>query len=379
MTQTTTMIGPKLIKFLDLSVKDPEESKELKDAFAHHLESGRFIISDNGDRFETEFAHLIGRKFCIGINTGTDALTIGLRLLDLPLGSKIITSPFSWVASATSILLAGLTPIFLDIGDDLQLDLNQVENYLRTNEHKVKALLIPHLHGNVSNLSHLMELRSRYGLKIVEDCAQAYGAYDTNKALAGSVGDVAAFSFNPMKVLGALGDAGALVFDEATYLNRARSLRHSGMVGSEGSISNLTWNCRLDALQSSLLLVRMRYFTRHWNRRKQVASIYNEGLSKYLKIITQDINRSNHYTYQTLAPNRDELQKYLSDQGIETRVRHNFLIPDHPIFRAEGPPIPKARELVDQSLCIPMHHHMSDNDAAFIVSQIQNFYSTCGQ
>jgi aminotransferase EvaB len=363
------------VRFLDLSVRDQDERHELEAVFAEHLISGQFIISDISNSFESVFAKKVGRKYCIGVNSGTDALTIGMRLLNLPINSKVLTSPLSWIASSTSILNAGLLPEFIDIDDSLQIDLDLVEKYLEDNTAEiVSAILIPHLHGNVSQLSRLVDIKQKYGVRIVEDCAQAYGAVDIDRRMAGQVGDIAAFSFNPMKVLGGLGDAGAVLFDDDEFLQRGKSLRHSGVCGSVGLASELATNCRLDAIQASFLNVRIRHFDKHLKRRMQVFEMYKRSLDHLLPTVTEDGSRSNHYCYQTITESRSELLDYLQVHGIEAKIRHEPVIPAHPIFSAPSTCIPLATKYVKQIIALPMHHNLSIADAQYVITMVKQFF-----
>ena len=295
-----------MIRFLDLAIDEKSEKDRLIQVFNSHLSSGRFITKDEHSEFEKKFADFINRKFCVGVNTGTDALVLALRLLNLPKGSNIITSPFSWVASATSIKLAGYNPIFLDVDEYLQLDLKVVEKFLENSGNSVKAILIPHLNGNVSDLEKLKLLKSKFDLKIIEDCAQAFSAFDENNMIAGSIGDISAFSFNPMKVLGGLGDGGAIVFDNKEFLKRAYSLRHSGMCSLDGNtMKELSGNFRIDAMHSSFLEVRLDFFKSRINKKRELAKIYLNKLPKFVIPVIQDIEKSNLYCFQVILPKKE--------------------------------------------------------------------------
>ena len=362
------------VRFLDLRVTDENERRELHDAFEGHLSSGNLILSDDGSEFESQFAASVGRGQCVGVNCGTDALLLGVRMLNLPNGGHVITSPFSWIASSTAIALNHLQPRFVDIDENLQLNLDEVERELTENSAKPVAILVPHLHGNVVDLSRLSSLRAKFGVKIIEDCAQAYGARDSAGRLAGTIGDISAFSFNPMKVLGALGDAGAIVFDDSRLVSRAKSLRHSGLAKSNSSLTELSHNCRLDALQASLLMVRLKYLNAKIARRREIFSMYQDAFSGLLRSVTLSGFSSNHYCYQTISDCRDDLKKWLEDRGVEVRIRHDFLIPDHPVFHGVDSRIPLARSLVSKTLCLPMHENLSDEQIAHVVSVTKSFF-----
>ena len=366
------------VRFLDLSVRYEDERIAIKEAIESLMDSGRFIISDVHDEFEKELACIHSRSFAVGVNSGTDALTIGLRLLNLPKGSKVLTSAFSWLASATSILLSGNQPYFVDCDESLQLDLDIVESILSRQSEPYSAILIPHLHGNVSDLERIEDIRVKYGVKIIEDCAQAFGAKDRSGRLAGTVGDVSAFSFNPMKVLGGFGDGGAILFDEPTLLERAKLLRHSGSLGSLQCGAELSTNCRLDAIQSKILFTRLRFFRKHRDHRESIYRSYDIAFKEFaplLRPITRSGENSNHYCYQIICDNRDDLIGHLNQSHIETRIRHNFIIPDLPVFeRFNSGNFPVARSLVSRSLCLPIHNNMASSDVSKVIECVSSFF-----
>jgi len=367
------------IRFLDLRITDREEREAIHSVVDAHMSSGRFIISDNGSEFESDFAAAVGRKFCVGVNSGTDALIIGLRLLNLPAGGRVITSPFSWIASSTSIELNELKPLFVDVDRSLQIDLDEVERILSGKTYdNVVAIMVPHLHGNVSDLSRLKSLREAFDVKIIEDCAQAFRAFDLNKESAGSVGDVSAFSFNAMKVLGGLGDGGAVVFDDPKLLQRARALRHSGLPPAGGDLVDLSHNCRLDLVHGGILRVRMRYLQAKIAKRRDICLSYNKALSNFLRPITSDPYLSNHYCYQTVVEKRDQLKTWLESQGIETRIRHDFLISDYPIFSELALPTPLASSLVKKTLCLPIHDKLTESEVNYVCEAVINYFDLYG-
>lgn len=364
-----------LIKFLDLSVVSPNEKRDLHSVLDSHLNTGKFILSDEGEDFEFEFSKFHNRLFGVGTNSGTDALVLAIRLLDLPASSEIATSVFSWLASGSAILLAGHRPVFIDVFDNLQVNLDLLEETVKLSNGSIKACLIPHLHGNVSSLSRLKKIREDYSVHIIEDCAQAFRSRDESDLLAGTCGDFSAFSFNPMKTLGGFGDGGILLFDNESVLEKARRLRHSGVIRSEGLATEQAYNCRLDALHASFLRVRMMYVQEKLAIRRGVAAMYMKYLPPHVKSVTDDNLRSNHYVYQVVCECRDELMSYLAKVGIETRIRHNFLITDHPVFNHHSQEFPSARKLLPKILCLPIHDKLAQEDVVYVCEHINNFYS----
>lgn len=362
------------VPFLDLRIVDPHEARDLGQALNEHLSSGRFLISDEGDPFETDLKKMIGRRYCVGVNTGTDALSIGLQVLDITPNKHVLTTPFSWLASSTSIRINKLRPWFVDVTDDLQIDLNMVEQCLSEHRNEIGAVLVPHLHGNVSLQIDLTHLINKYNVPLVEDCAQSFGASDANGRVSGSAGTIAAFSFNPMKVLGSLGDAGALLFDNSEYFERSKRLRHSGVLGATGLAEELARNCRIDALHCSFLRVKLKYYNAKIVKRREIYNYYINALPPQVRPITNYPEGSNFYVMQTICEDRDGLMNYLATKGVETRVRHEPLISAHPIFASDSRPTPNALRLSKASLCLPMHENLTSDQVEHVCQSTLDFY-----
>ena len=225
-------------------------------------------------------------------------------------------------------------------------------------------------------MQKLRYLRYNFSLRIIEDCAQSYDARDRNGILTGTLGCISCFSFNPMKVLPALGDGGMILFDDPSLVERSYRLRHSGMTGTSNSCLELSSNSRMDALQSSVLNVRLNFHKEKLMHRRMLVKKYIDDLPPFIRVVVNDVNYSNHYVMQTLVPgNRKELIDYLYLQGIETKIRHNFLISNLPPF-ANDPKLnlDVSSDLISSSLCLPLHNNMSTNDVEHICRTISNFY-----
>jgi dTDP-4-amino-4,6-dideoxygalactose transaminase len=368
------MIVRKKIRFLDLSINDDSERSELELIFRSHLDSGMFILGDNVSQFEEQFSKAIYRKHAVGVNTGTDALLLGIKALSLPAGSTVITTPFSWLASASTLCMNDLRIKFVDVGEDLNLDAEQVEQAISSD---TSAILAVHMHGNMCDMNRLKQISDKYKIKLIEDCAQSAFSHDEFGRKAGSYGHVSAFSFNPMKSLAALGDAGAIVFDDDSYLARLKGLRHSGVANDGILASELSHNCRIDSIQAGFLNVRMKYLAAKISRRRVLYNLYESLLPKEIRILKpREGCIPNHYVLQTICPKRDNLKEYLYNQGIETKIRHPFLIQDHPAikFFATGE-TPYARTILNNILCLPMHDNLTEKDVGYVANYVQQYYS----
>ena len=367
-----------MIKFLDLSITNEFERERLQDVLRQHMDSGRFIIKDEETEFEKRFKDIHGRKHAVAVKTGTDALILSLMLLDIPKDNYIITASFSWLATSSAIKLAGHNPYFVDTDDMLNMDLDQVEEVLANSELKVGAVLVPHLHGNAVDLMRLARLRDEYNIHIIEDCAQSFSAADNKKRVTGTTGCISCFSFNPMKVLPALGDGGLILFDNPKLLERAYRLRHSGMTGQNNICPELSRNFRMDMLQAAVLDIRLDFHNEKVKERRKLVRMYMEELPELIRVVIEKLEQSNHYVLQTILPgNRKQLINYLQKNDVESKIRHNFLIPDlKPFMVDKKMNLNNSRKLVEKTLCLPLHNRMDINDVKRVCSLVSNFYGT---
>src|SRR5262249_16722302 len=209
-----------------------------------------------------------------GVGSGTDALLLGLKSLGIGSGDEVITTPLSWLATGSAILLNGGTPVFCDIDETLNMDPATIEPLITS---RTKAILAVHFTGRLARMPEIMEIAERRGILVVEDGAQAFGAAVGNKPC-GSFGDVACISFNAMKILGGLGDAGIVLCDDDEVANRLNMLRHSGVADREYCLT-LSHNCRLDTLQAAVLLKRLTHYPAIVERRRKIAQFYNKELA----------------------------------------------------------------------------------------------------
>lgn len=259
---------------LDLVQQYKTIQPEIEAAVKRVLSSGRYIGGEEVKAFETEFGAYIGSPFCIACNSGTDALYLALRVLDLQPGDEVITTPFTFFATAEVVSRLGAIPVFVDIDPlTLNLDLEQVEAALTP---RTRVLLPVHLFGQPLNMGRLRELAIIHGLKVVEDCAQAIGAAWKGQKV-GSFGDLGCFSFFPTKNLGACGDGGAIVTADPDMAQRIRQLREHGSP-ERYYHSELGLNSRLDVLQAAILRIKLKSLDRWNHQRRQVAERYQTGL-----------------------------------------------------------------------------------------------------
>jgi dTDP-4-amino-4,6-dideoxygalactose transaminase len=307
------------IPILDLKPQYRSIKAEIYAAIDRVLESGAFIMGSDVKLFEQEVAEYLGVKHAIGVNSGTDALVIGLRALGIGAGDEVITTPFSFFATAESISNVGAKPVFVDINaNTFNIDASQIESQITP---RTKAIMPVHLYGRPANMGEISEIAAKYQLKIVEDCAQSFGAQYEGK-YTGSIGDVGAFSFFPSKNLGAYGDGGLIATNDDQVAELARMLRAHG---AQKKYHNevIGYNSRLDTLQAAILRVKLPYIDL-WNQgRRRVAQIYDRLLTDLQGTIAPEIvdgHVFHQYTIRLLDGNRDSVAERLKVAGISTMI-----------------------------------------------------------
>ena len=359
------------VPFLDLTVSDPIIKKELLSGVEKVLSHGRIILGPEVQEFENKIANYCGRRFSVGTNSGSVSLYFALRSIGIGRGDEVITTPLSWIATANAIALTGAKPVFVDIRDDLNINPKLIEESITKN---TKAILPVHFTGNMCDMEKINEIAHRHELIIVEDAAQAFGSKLNDKP-SGSFGHIACFSMNPMKVLNAYGEAGAIVTDDKIIFEKLTSLRYAGTINKE-DCHYPSLNGRIDTIQTAMLNVIMKYVDDKINRRRKVAKLYNQKLNDIVGIPVSDKNCfHSYYSYTITTEYRDELQQFLADNGIETKIQHPILMPYHTAYNGEFKPnIPVAEKLVKQILCLPAHENLNQEQQNYIISKLSEFF-----
>ncbi len=359
------------IPILDLKPQYQAIQDEIQTAINQVLESGQFILGPTVKQFETDVAEYLGVKHAIGVNSGTDALIIGLRAAGITSGDEVITTPFSFFATAESISMVGAKPVFVDIRPDtFNLDPTLIEAAITS---KTKAILPVHLYGNPAAMGHIMAIAAKHGLKVIEDCAQAFGAvYQGNCSscdycdqtiraqlrgqYVGAIGDVGAFSFFPTKNLGAYGDGGLITTNDDQIAELASMLR---VHGAKERYKNqmLGYNSRLDAIQAAILQVKLRYINTWNSKRRWVAQTYNQLLADVDGIQTPEIAEGHvfhQYTIRILRGDRDQVKQALADDGIGAMIYYPIPQDKLPVYLDQYSENPISNQLGQEVLSLPM-------------------------
>ena len=335
---------PAPLPFLDLTPETDELWSALNAAFKRVLRSGQFVMGPEVAAFEEEAARYLGAAHAVGVNSGTDALLIGLRALGVGPGDEVITTPFSFFATAEAISNVGAVPVFADV-DPRTFNLDPAK-VLEKITPRTRAVMPVHLYGLPAAMNELNDVAEAHGLLMLEDCAQSFGARVMGRAT-GTLGHAGAYSFYPTKNLGAYGDGGLLVTHDDATAKTARMLRDHGAVKRYHN-EVLGYNSRLDALQAALLRVKLPYIDA-WNEaRRRVAGCYNSLLERLPNVITPAL-AENHifhqYTVRLMDVDRDAVQAKLKALGVSTMVYYPVPQDRLPVYRGQHP-----RNLVSDSL-----------------------------
>lgn len=354
------------LPFVDL--RPAEDGPEVSDAISRVVSSGWYVLGRELEAFEAEFAHASGAAHAVGTGNGTDALALILRALDIGPGHEVIVPALSAAFSALAVLMVGATPVFADV-DPLSLTIDAASCGARVTP-RTRALMPVHLYGQPADMDPLMRLARQHGLAIVEDCCQAHLATWQGRPV-GTIGIAGAFSFYPTKNLGALGDAGAVVTNDAALAERIRRLRHGGQARSydhrEAGV-----NSRLDEVQAAVLRVRLEWLPRWTARRRQLAGLYRERLRGVGVEPLAEIDAGHVYhLFPIRTANRDRLRTHLLARGIETLVHYPAALTEQPAFAHTTPaPAPEAERAARTLLSLPLRPGMTADDVARVVRAV---------
>lgn len=361
-----------MIEYENLKRLNQSFEKEYKAAFAEFLNKGWYILGEEVKAFENEFARYNNSKYCIGVASGLDALTLSLNILDLPKGAEIIVPANTYIATILSIIHNGLKPVLIepDIAT-YNIDVTKIEEKITK---KTRAIIAVHLYGKVSDMKSIMGIAKKYNLKVIEDCAQSHGAKQNNKK-AGTFGDLGVFSFYPTKNLGALGDAGAIITNNQVYEKKLRQLRN---YGSSVKYHNdiIGYNSRLDELQAAFLKIKLKKIDVINSHKRSLAVMYNNLINEnFIKPKSEKNYFDVFHIYNIRHPKRDKLRDYLLRKGIKTEI--HYPVPPHKqkalkkIFQGEHFPV--SENIHQTTLSLPISYFHTEKQIELIAKTLNNF------
>jgi len=349
---------------------------EVRAAIDRCLTRGDLILRDDVEFFERSLAHSLRKRYAIGLNSGTDALWFGLKALGLSSSDEVILPGHTFVASAAAVVHAGARPVLVDVGEDMCMSVEALKGAV--NKH-TRVVMPVHLNGHCCDMPAIMDVVSdasrRFGREIfvVEDAAQALGA-KVDGRLAGTWGVFSAFSFYPAKLLGAAGDAGALVSSDLLVAEKVRLLRDHCINRYSGALVGWGFNSRLDNIQAAILNAKLRYLPRWIERRRKIAEMYFAGLEGVPDLVLPQYDSRRFFdvfqNFVVLHPRRDELEFGLAERGIETMVSWRVPFYKHPALGFGDVSLPMCERVSSMCLSLPMYPELSDSQVRLVVEAV---------
>ena len=336
------------------------------------LRSGWYILGSELENFEREFAEYLGAKFCVGVNSGLDALTLTLRALEIGAGAEVIVPANTYIATALAVTANGAVPVFVEPDDFYNLDAEKISAAVTE---KTRAIIAVHLYGQAAAMDKICAVAEKFNLQLVEDCAQSHGAKFRGK-LTGTFG-AGCFSFYPTKNLGAFGDGGAVVTDDENLARKIKMLRNYGSeIKYRNKITGV--NSRLDEIQAALLRVKLRHLDELTAERRNIARRYLAEIKNPKIILPKILSGAEHVWHQFVVrtENRDAFQKYLARENIQTVI--HYPIPPHLAECYAGlgfkrGDFPVAEKFASEVLSLPLFNGMTAAEIGYVVEILNKF------
>lgn len=361
-----------MIPFIDLSREYQRIEEDIDDAVQRVLESGYFVLGEEVESFESEFAAALESEHTVGVNSGTDALTLALDAVGVEPGDEVVTVSHSFVSTANAIVENGATPVFVDI--DPETYCMDPDLLAEAVSDETAAIVPVHLYGHPAEMNRILEIARIHDVSVVEDACQAHAARYEGE-MVGTIGDVGCFSFYPVKNLGAYGDGGALVTDDPDIATTARTARNVGQ--SEKYYHEMVGeNSRLDELQAAILREKLPHLETWNDRRCEIAEMYRGGLGDTDLVLPQSVGDIVHayHLFVVRHERRDILQDHLEDAGVGTLIHYPIPIHQQPPYRNfDHSPLPITERVTGEILSLPLSPWITDEEVETVIEKIRAF------
>ncbi len=347
--------------------------KEYDEAALRVLKSGWYILGNEVKSFEEEFKNHLGAKYCVGLNSGLDALILAIRALGIGEGDEVIVQANTYIATVLGITENGATPVYVEPDEYFNIDASKIEEKITS---KTKAIMVVHLYGQASNMGKIMEIANKHNLPVVEDCAQSHESCYNGK-MTGTFGTIGCFSFYPTKNMGAFGDAGCIVTDNEELADKIRKMRNYGSkVKYHNEIEGV--NSRLDEMQAALLRVKLTHMDVITEERYRMGKKYLEGIKNPKIMLPKTLVGVNHVYHQFVirCEQRDELHDFLEKNGVQTQI--HYPIPPHlaECYAWQGHKVgsfPITESYANTVLSLPMYTGMTEEEQNFVIEILNRF------
>lgn len=363
------------VPYVNLAAQYAQEREALLPIIDAVLRSGNYIGGEAVDRLEAELAAFVGVKHAVVLNSGTDALVLGLAALGIGPGDEVITPPNSFVASTAVIAHLRAKPVFVDVLPDQNIDPGRIEAAITP---RTKAIMPVHLTGRMARMDEIRNIADKHALAVIEDAAQAIGSKYAGR-MSGSVGHVGCFSAHPLKNLNACGDGGFLATSDDAVASSVRTLRNHGLI-DRNTVARFGYVSRMDALQAAILRYRLGRLDEIVRRRRQNAARYDALLDRQAVFVPPERAEefNTYHTYVVQVDRRDELQRYLAGRGIGTAIHYPVPIHLQPAASDLGyrkGDFPVTERQAQRILTLPVNQSLSEEDIAFVAESVNRFYA----
>lgn len=372
----TTELNTNQVSFVNFKRRYSSLAEEINNAVLDVLGSGSYILGDKVEKFERAIADYLGCKYVLGVANGTDALILALKALNIKPGDEVIVPVNSFVATAGAVAALFAVPVFCDVKDDLNIDVDLIPSLI-TN--KTKAIIPVHLTGRPAQMDKILEIAKEKNIAVIEDAAQAIGAKFQDKMI-GNIGDISCFSLHPLKNLHSYGDAGLITTNDEQLYNQMKLLRNHGLLDRDTCVM---WglNSRIDPVQAVIAMVGLRYLDKWNDRRRDIAEIYRQSLPDTMQVPYESLDiKSVYHNFVILTPNRDRLMMALEKIGIETKIHYPVPLHLQPAARSLGykqGDFKVAEKLAKSMLSLPIFPELEDGEIKRIINGINVEYQKC--
>lgn len=350
--------------------------KEIDAAVKDVFLNGDFILREQVRQFENNMASFLGVKYAVGLNSGTDALHLSLLASGIGNGDEVITVAHTFLATVGAIVNCRAKPVLIDVRQDFNMNVDQIEEVVTP---RTKAILPVHLNGRLCDMEKIMEIAARHNLTVIEDAAQALGAmFDGKKA--GTFGRTGCFSFYPAKVLGTAGDGGMIAANDQEIAGRIRALRDNGRVMGKDEVVGYGFNSRLDNLHAAILNVKLNYLSRWIERRREIAAMYQQGLSDISQLqLPPPPQIAGRYfdvfqNYVIRTKRRDDLVNYLKENGIEILISWPIPMNHQKALKLSQFKLPETEAISREVLSLPMYPELSNDQVLYVIKTMHSFF-----
>ncbi len=361
-----------MIEYENLKKVNEKLFEGYRTAFNEVLESGWYVLGNSVRRFEEQFAHYTGSRYCAGVANGLDALVIGLKIYGFNPGDEVIVPSNTYIATILAIVQNGLKPVLVEPDiNTYNIDPAKIEEKISS---RTRAIMVVHLYGKLCDMNSIMKIAKNHQLIVIEDCAQAHGA-SYKGVRAGNFGNIGAFSFYPTKNLGALGDAGAITCNDSHIDERVRTFRNYGSkIKYENEV--VGFNSRLDELQAALLSVKLKALDEITEHKRRLASFYQNHLSEnFVKPVIEEDFYDVYHIYNVRHPKRDQLKAYLQTNGVKTEIHYPIPPARQEAMKGilDDQSTPIADEIHHTTLSLPISYYHSVQDVEQVIEIMNSF------